>query len=114
MKVIIPMSGVGRRFVEAGYKEPKPLIVVDGQPIIKHVIDLFPGTEVHCICNRNHIETTNMRSLLESYGATVHVIEGHSLGPVYAVSQIFDTITDDEEIIVSYCDYGTVWDYQKF
>ena len=86
MKVIIPMSGVGRRFVEAGYAEPKPLIVVDGQPIIKHVIDLFPGAEVHCICNRQHIETTNMRALLESYGATVHVIEGHSLGPVYAVA----------------------------
>ena len=108
------MSGVGRRFVEAGYDSPKPLIVVDGKPIIKHVIDLFPGAEVHCICNRKHIETTQMRPILESYGATVHVIEGHSLGPVYAVAQIFDTIADDEEIIVSYCDYGTVWDYQQF
>ena len=34
MKVIIPMSGVGRRFVEAGYTDPKPLISVDGKPII--------------------------------------------------------------------------------
>jgi len=114
MKVIIPMSGVGRRFVEAGYTDPKPLIVVDGQPIIKHVIDLFPGAEVHCICNRQHIETTNMRAILESYGATLHIIEGHSLGPVYAVSQVFDIIGDDEEVIISYCDYGTVWNYQTF
>jgi len=114
MKVIIPMSGVGRRFVEAGYTDPKPLIIVDGQPIIKHVIDLFPGAEVHCICNWHHIETTNMLELLESYGVTVHVIEGHSLGPVYAVAQAFDAIADDEEVIVSYCDYGTVWDYAAF
>ena len=43
MKVIIPMSGVGKRFVEAGYKDPKPLIDVDGVPMIYHVIDLFPN-----------------------------------------------------------------------
>jgi NDP-sugar pyrophosphorylase family protein len=115
MKIVIPMSGVGRRFVEAGYTDPKPLIVVDGQPIIKHVIDLFPGeTDIHCICNQTHLETTAMRSILNSYSATIHEIDGHSYGPVYAVSQIFDTIGDDEEVIVSYCDYGTAWDYQGF
>jgi len=115
MKIIIPMSGQGKRFVAAGYTDPKPLIQVDGQPIIKHVIDLFPGeTEIHCICNRGHIETTNMRSVLEGYGATVHSIEPHTLGPVYASLQIADLIADDEEVIVSYCDYGTIWDYAAF
>ncbi len=43
MKVLIPMSGIGRRFLEAGYTDPKPLILVDGKPMIHHVIDLFPG-----------------------------------------------------------------------
>jgi NDP-sugar pyrophosphorylase family protein len=115
MKVIIPMSGVGNRFVTAGYTDPKPLIEVDGQPMIKHVLDLFPGeTDIHCICNREHIETTAMRSVLEGYGATVHVIEPHKWGPVYAVLQIVEKIADDEEVIVSYCDYGTVWDYTAF
>lgn len=115
MKIIIPMSGLGKRFVAAGYVDPKPLIKVDGQPIIKHVIDLFPGeTEIHCVCNKNHIETTDMRSVLEGYGAIVHIIEPHTLGPVYAVLQIADLIKDDEEVIVSYCDYGTAWDYTAF
>ncbi len=109
------MSGKGKRFVEAGYRDPKPLIHVNGAPIIKHVIDLFPGeTDIHCICNREHLETTDMRAILEGLGATVHVIEPHSLGPVYAVSQLFDVICDDEEVIVSYCDYGTDWDYRAF
>jgi NDP-sugar pyrophosphorylase family protein len=115
MKVIIPMSGKGARFLEAGYKVPKPLIEVDGKPMIAHVLDLFPGeTDVHCICSASHIETTNMRQILEGYGATVHVIDDHKLGPVYAVSKIFDAISDDEEVVVSYCDYGTVWDYAAF
>ena len=115
MKVIIPMSGKGKRFVEKGYTEPKPLIEVDGVPIIKHIIDLFSGEKnIHCICNREHLDTTNMRNILESFGATVHCIESHSLGPVYAVAQIFDTISDGEEVLVSYCDYGTVWNYSEF
>ena len=52
IKLIIPMSGIGKRFVDAGYKDPKPLIEVDGYPVIKHVVDLFPGiTDVTFICN---------------------------------------------------------------
>jgi NDP-sugar pyrophosphorylase family protein len=35
-------------------------------------------------------------------------------GPVDAVAQIFDYIDDKSEIIVSYCDYGTHWDYLGF
>ena len=42
MQIVIPMSGFGERFRRAGYQIPKPLIEVDGKPIIAHVIDLFP------------------------------------------------------------------------
>lgn len=37
--VIIPMAGEGRRFAEAGYDLPKPLIDVAGKPMIERVID---------------------------------------------------------------------------
>jgi len=114
MQIIIPMSGQGKRFKEAGYPDPKPLILVDGSPIIKHVIDLFPGeTNIHCICNEEHLATTDMRATLlnVSPGVKIHSIPSHSLGPVHAVLSIADTIRDDDEVIVSYCDYGTVWNY---
>jgi hypothetical protein len=45
MHVVMPMSGVGQRFIDANYNYSKPLIVVDGKPIIEHVCDLFPGEE---------------------------------------------------------------------
>lgn len=115
MKILLPMSGQGSRFVTAGYTDPKPLIEVDGKPMIYHVMDMFPGeADIHCICNREHLETTRMREVLEARGAKVHAIESHTLGPVYACAQIFDSVEDDEEVIVSYCDYGTVWDYEAF
>jgi len=65
IQLIIPMSGIGKRFIDAGYTDPKPLIEVDGYPIIKHVIDLFPGvTDVSFICNEKHLKETNMRNIL--------------------------------------------------
>ena len=42
MQIIIPMSGHSKRFLNSGYKIPKPLIKVENRPIITHVIDLFP------------------------------------------------------------------------
>jgi NDP-sugar pyrophosphorylase family protein len=57
VQIIIPMSSFGERFRRAGYTVPKPLIEVDGKPIISHVIDLFPGeTNFIFICNEDHLD----------------------------------------------------------
>lgn len=117
MHVIIPMSGVGQRFIDAGYTVPKPLIVVDGKPMVQHVIDLTPGENKYTfICNHTHLTTTNMREQLLSMVPNGNVIEipDHSLGPVYTVMQAREHIRDDEEIIISHCDFGTYWDYEDF
>jgi len=45
MQIVVPMSGFGERFRRAGYDVPKPLIMVDGKPIIAHVVDLFSGRD---------------------------------------------------------------------
>ena len=118
MKIIIPMSGIGKRFLEAGYTLPKPLIDVDGVPMIHHVIDLFPQeTTFHFICNEVHLAETPMRKILlqKVPGAIIHSVPNtNRQGPVHAVSQIFDSIDDGDEVIVSYCDFGTKWSYSSF
>ena len=112
------MSGIGKRFLEAGYKKPKPLIEVDNYPIIKHILDLFPGIkEVIFVCNEMHLKETDMKQvLLDLYpqARIVSVPNEFRKGPVDAVLKAKDFIKDDHEIIVSYCDYGTVWDFSKF
>jgi NDP-sugar pyrophosphorylase family protein len=118
VQIVIPMSGLGQRFINDGYKTPKPLIKVDNKPIIEHVVNLFPGEKnINFICNDKHLSQTNMRDILNSFcpqGKIYKVpIEGRQ-GPVHAISFIFDDIDDDKEVIVSYCDYGTWWDYQGF
>lgn len=117
MQIIIPMSGSGSRFQEKGYKDPKPLIEVDGYPMIKHVVDLFPNeTNIKFICNTEHASSTNMINILKSIAPTskIYSIMKHKDGPVPTVLHRANEINDDEEVIISYCDYGTYWNYPGF
>lgn len=118
VQLIIPMSGIGKRFIDAGYTNPKPLIVVDGKPIIEHVVELFgKPDDVIFICNELHLKTTNMVDVLKRISPNCRIYpvpNENRRGPVDAVTKIFDKIDDDKEIIISYCDYGTVWDYTSF
>lgn len=41
VNVVIPAAGQGKRFAEAGYQHPKPLIDVAGRPMIDRVLDDF-------------------------------------------------------------------------
>ena len=43
MQIVIPMSGAGRRFIEDGYTDPKPLIAIAGKPMIQYVVEMYPG-----------------------------------------------------------------------
>lgn len=117
-QIIIPMSGIGYRFLTSGYKEPKPLIKVDGKPIIEHVVGIFDNPDdVIFICNEVHLKETDMVDVLKRISPKCKIISvpnKNRKGPVDAVLKITDLINDEDEIIISYCDYGTVWDYDKF
>jgi NDP-sugar pyrophosphorylase family protein len=116
--IIIPMSGIGKRFLDSGYDTPKPLIEVDGYPIIEHVVNLFDRYgDIIFICNENHLNNTNMISILRNISPNCNIVSApneNRRGPVDAINKIIDLIDDDREIIISYCDYGTVWNYKKF
>ncbi len=121
MKIIIPMSGLGSRFVAAGYKDPKPLIKVHNKPIIEWVIKMLPDdvgekNEFIFICRKEHVENTNIVAELERIrpDAKIIAIENHKRGPVYAVSLVFNEIKNDEPILISYCDYYMHWNFLDF
>lgn len=116
IQLIIPMSGIGKRFIDCGYDVPKPMIDVDGIPMIHHVINLFPGIDdISFICNENHLKETKLRSVLKSICPNCKIFSiPKGKGPVDAVSKIFNIIDDEKEVIISYCDYGTKWDFNKF
>ena len=113
------MSGFGERFRRAGYVVPKPLIEVDGKPIIGHVVDLFPGeTDFIFICNEDHLANPDYRmaQILEELCPTGRIvgIPAHKLGPIYAVRQVEHLLDPARPVIVNYCDFTCYWNWDHF
>ncbi len=117
MQIVIPMAGRGDRFIRAGYTKIKPLIEVDGAPMIQHVIRLFPGeTDFVFICARDHLETTSLANVLEESAPQGKIvpIDPHKNGPVYSVLQAAAYIDDGKPTILNYCDFSVYWNYEHF
>ena len=113
------MSGFGERFRRAGYAVPKPLIEIDGKPIIAHVIDMFPGEQDFIfICNQDHLDNPDyhMESILRDYCPSGKIIgiPAHKLGPIHAVRQIEHLIKPNIPVVINYCDFTCYWDWGNF
>ena len=119
MQIVIPMSGFGERFRRAGYRVPKPLIPIDGKPIIAHVIDMFPGeTDFIFICSAEHLALPDlqMEQQIRLYCPSARIvgIEPHKLGPVHAVRLVSDLIDPARPVLVNYCDFTCYWNWADF
>jgi HAD superfamily hydrolase (TIGR01509 family) len=67
MKVLIPMAGAGSRFEKAGYTFPKPLIDVEGKPMIQTVVDNLNIDAQHIfIVQKSHYEKYNLEVIANS------------------------------------------------
>lgn len=113
------MSGFGERFRRAGYAIPKPLIEIDGKPIIAHVVDMFPGeSDFTFICNEEHlkVQAYRMEAILRDCCPSGRVIgiPPHKLGPVNAVHQVEHLLNPKTPVIVNYCDFTCYWDWRHF
>ncbi len=111
------MSGEGARFKAAGYTLPKPLIPVDGKPILEWVVKMFPGKhDFLFICRDEHMKPYNLESVIRGFcpDAVILPIKAHKLGPVYAALCAEKLIKKDEQVLLSYCDYYMNWNFSDF
>jgi len=120
MKIIIPMTGYGSRFVAAGYKELKPFIKVQGKPIIQWIIDgMYPGEKnILFICRQEHLDTIpGMKEELSEICPDAQIFairDWVKKGPVYDVLKASEMIGNNEQCIINYCDFYISWDYKRF
>jgi capsule biosynthesis phosphatase len=50
MIIIIPLGGIGDRFKQNGYKQPKGLIKLFGKPILYYLLDNLNTTDIDFVC----------------------------------------------------------------
>mgnify|MGYP000328984948 CR=1 FL=1 len=73
---LIPMAGLGIRFVNAGYNIPKPLLDVNGLPMIIKSAQCLPDADKWIfVCRKEHLEKTNLEKILKFYFQNVFIIE---------------------------------------
>lgn len=58
INILIPMAGLGSRFVKAGYKKPKPFIDVAGEPMIVRVLEnlKYPNARYILVAQNEHLQ----------------------------------------------------------
>ncbi len=117
MQVVVPMGGVGQRFLDAGYDAPKPLLKVGGEFLIKRLIQKFPSDARFVFpCNEDHLKKTPLRKVLLAAApkGVIVPIKPHKKGPVYSVMQAASSIQSNLPTIVNYCDFSFSWDPDDF
>ncbi len=109
LNIIIPMAGAGSRFAKAGYADPKPLIPVNGTPMIKVVIDnLTPQCEHRFIfiCQASHVASYGLREKLSAWAPGCEIVELNGLteGAACTVYTAKDLIDNDHPVMIANSD----------
>lgn len=119
MRIIIPMTGYGSRFVSVGYKELKPFIKVQGRAILQWIVHGMYSNEDKFIfvCRKEHLKKIkDMKNFLEGLASNVEILaidKWEKKGPVHDIMYVADMILDNEPYIVNYCDLYIDWDWKK-
>ena len=117
MNVLIPMAGAGSRFEKAGYTFPKPLIDVNGKPMIQLVTENLNIEARHIyIVQKSHYEKYNLQQLLNliSPECVIVQVDGVTEGAACTTLLAKEFINNDEPLVISNSDQVFEWDSNEF
>jgi NDP-sugar pyrophosphorylase family protein len=117
MQIVIPMAGKGQRFANQGFSKPKPLIEINGKPMIQVVIEnLNMDAQYTFICQREHCEKYSLENFLESIKPNCNIIKIDEItdGPASTVLLAKKFINNDDELIIANSDQFVEWDSYNF
>lgn len=117
LNVLIPMAGAGSRFENAGYTLPKPLIDVNGKPMIQTVVDnLNVDANFIFIVQKSHSQKYNFKSLLPLIAPDCYIIEidGITEGAACTTLLAEHLIDNEQPLLISNCDQYIKWNSNEF
>jgi HAD superfamily hydrolase (TIGR01509 family) len=112
MNVLIPMAGAGSRFANAGYTFPKPLIEVNGKPMIQVVVENL-NIDAHFIflVQKEHYQKYNLKQLLNliAPGCDIIQVDGLTEGAACTTLLARDLIDNNEPLLMANSDQFVEW-----
>jgi dTDP-glucose pyrophosphorylase len=112
MNVLIPMAGAGSRFEAAGYTFPKPLIEVNGKPMIQVVVEnLNIEANYIFIVQKEHYEKYNLQYLLSLIAPNCKIVQVESLTQGAACTTLLakEFIDNDSPLVMANSDQFVEW-----
>ena len=111
------MAGLGKRFQMKGFSLPKPLIDINGIPMIVKVLDsleLSQAQFLFVIAKNEYSE--HIKSLISSSVKKSKFIEIDYVteGPACSCLLFREEIDNDEELVIANCDQIMEWDSENF
>lgn len=106
----MPMAGEGSRFKKEGWMTPKPLIMLNGQPLFLHAIRSVGADDIKYkysfIVRKEHIDECQIDSIIKSYlrDSNVFSVEKTTRGAVETCLMAEKAIDDSDAVIVMDCD----------
>jgi len=115
--ILIPMAGAGSRFTQAGYTFPKPLIEVNGKPMIQVVTEnLGIKAKFIYVVQKLHYEKYSLQYLLNLITPNCEIVitEGVTEGAACTTLLAKDYINNDKNLIIANSDQFMDWDANRF
>ena len=117
LNILIPMAGAGSRFEQAGYTFPKPLIEVNGKPMIQVVVEnLNIDANYIYVVQKSHREKYNLDTMLNliTPGCKIVEVEGLTEGAACTALLAKDFIDNDSPLFFANSDQFVEWDSNEF
>jgi HAD superfamily hydrolase (TIGR01509 family) len=117
INVVVPMAGLGSRFVKEGYSTPKPFLPIFERPMFETVLrniippSLFGNARIHLIVREEH------RSLFEGHAMpnlVVHSVPALTEGAACTVLTVKEYIDNDAPLVIANSDQYLEWEAEDF
>lgn len=112
---LVTMAGRGKRFSEQGYTLPKPLIPINGEPMIWKVIDCLPrASKWIFVVRQEHIDDFGIdKTIRAKIPDAVITVDKDLLGGA-SIFCAEEHIPSGEDIFIAGCDMGFIYNKEEF
>ena len=116
MNLLLPMAGAGQRFIDEGYKVPKPIIPILGKPMVRQAIESFPsGCREIFIIRTFHKEEFQLDEELYRLYPESEIVYVDELTEGQACTCLLakEQINNSSPLYIGACDNGMIYDVDK-
>ena len=110
---LIPMAGSGSRFLEKGFKTPKPLLTFNQKSLIEHATLCLPKSRRSIyVCRVNDFLLSRLRRLLTQLVSGLSLINLRKMtaGQLDTCLTLKGEIGDEDSVFIASCDYSVKYD----